>query len=131
MVAAIATFYTDTRFILDAATIYACLGVRQGSPTSCFLFTLYVNGIITELKRRCGLDGYLGWLHSLLLMDDTVLLATTREKCEEKFSVLLDFCHDFGMEINASKTKFMVINGTSEDRYPLSVGGVQVQNCDS
>ena len=50
---------------------------------------------------------------------------------KKKYSVLLDFCHDFGMEINASKTKFMVINGTSEDRYPLSVGGVQVQNCDS
>lgn len=44
-------------------------------------------------------DGFLGLMHVLLLMDDTVVLSTSREKCMEKFPVVLDYCHDNGMEI--------------------------------
>ena len=131
MVAAIATLYADTRFVLGAATILACVGVRQGSPTSCFLFTLYVNGIIRDLKEKCGTDGYLSLLHSLLLMDDTVLLSTTREGCFNKFKILVDFCRRSGMQINQSKTMFMVINGDEEDRHPIRTGDVEINNCSS
>ena len=35
------------------------------------------------------------------------------------------------MVINASKTKFMVINGNVKDREPLVYGNIVVQNCDS
>ena len=54
-------------------------------------------------------------------MDDTVLLASDREKCLEKVDILLDFCNDSGMVINEGKTKFMVINGTDMDRHDLIV----------
>ena len=38
--------------------------------------------------RLCGQDGYPGWLHTLLLVDDTVILATTREKAIEEATVI-------------------------------------------
>jgi hypothetical protein len=53
--------------------------VPQGSPSSCFLFTLYVNKLITSMKERCQLDSYLGWLHTLMLMDDTIYSAFYRK----------------------------------------------------
>ena len=64
-------------------------------------------------------------------MGDTILLATSRERCIEKLDILCEFCSRSGMVINASKTKFMVINGNVKDREPLVYGNIVVQNCDS
>ena len=121
MMSAIASIYKCTRMILRTAIITASLGVRQGSPTSCLLFVLGVNELIQKLKQREP-DGFLGWLHSMIMMDDTILLATSRERAEEKLTVLKDFCRTSGMVINREKTKFMVINGNVEDRNPLRCG---------
>ena len=41
------------------ALITASVGVRQGSPTSCLLFLLFVNDLIKMFKERCGPDGFL------------------------------------------------------------------------
>ena len=109
MILAIATMYSNTSMVLGAAIISATLGVRQGSPTSCFLFTCYLNDLVRDMKQ-CPMDGFLRWIHCLLLMDDTVLLATTREECRRKVRILYDFCQRSGMEMNQTKTKFMCIN---------------------
>ena len=63
------------------------------------------------LKDRCAPDGFLKWLHALMLMDDTVILATSRERLIEKLYILDEFCESHGMIINESKTKFIVIHG--------------------
>ena len=63
-------------------------------------------------------------------MDDTDILATSRQACLAKSQVLLDFCSCTGMEINASKTKLIIINGTDSDRATLRLGDVIVENCD-
>ena len=60
----------------------AAIGVRQGSPTSCLLFTIFVNDLITMIKGGCGIDGFHRWLHIIVLMDDTVHLSTTRQGME-------------------------------------------------
>ena len=67
-------------------------------------------------------------------MDDTVILATTRERAIEKIIILKDFCESAGMVINESKTKFMAINGNAADREVIVVGGNEVlaiQHCDT
>ena len=131
MVKAIAAVYHSTKMMLRKAMITTSIGVRQGSPTSCFLFTLLVNDLIKNLKDQCSADGYLGWLHVLMLMDDTAILASSRERALEKVKILSDFCAESGMVINQSKTKFMVINGDEDDRDTLKVEGMEIQNCDS
>ena len=131
MTRAIAAIYTNTKMILETATITASLGVRQGSPTSCLLFTLLVNDLIRAMKTRCAPDGYLNWLHVLMMMDDTIILATTRQRMEEKARVLLDFCNQSGMLMNAAKTKFMVINGNDNDQRVLKLDDIVIGNCTS
>ena len=110
MLHAIKSLYRISKSIIGGAIISANRGVPQGSPSSCLLFTLYVNKLITMIKQRCQPDGYLGWLHTLMLMDDTVILATNKQHCLEKLTILMDYTVEYGMKINESKTKFMALN---------------------
>ena len=109
MLFAIGTMYKVTKSIFGTAVITAAIGVRQGSPTSCFLFNSFVDTLIVMFKQRCDNDGFLSWLHVLMLMDDTVILATSRRKLEEKLNILWEYCDTHGMLVNTDKTKFMVI----------------------
>ena len=134
MIRAIATVYQTTKMILRTAIVTASIGVRQGSPTSCLLFTLVVNDLIRSMKEKCPPDGWLEWLHLLMLMDDTVLLATTRERAEQKIRILTEFCHVSGMAINQDKTKFMVINGKPVDKEAITTRDdndyeITIENC--
>ena len=76
-------------------------------------------------------DGYLGALHILMLMDDTILFASTKENLVKKFGICQDFCEEYGMSINETKTKFMVINGTAKDRESIQSRGLTVKYCKS
>ena len=129
MLLALVAMYKLTKCIIGVATVTATVGVRQGSPTSCFLFTIYVNTLIRMLKDRCGEDGFLGWLHSLMLMDDTVIMATSRERLLVKLDVLHEYCISHGMVINEDKTKFMVINGNEMDRGDIDFHDTVIKHC--
>ena len=130
MLCALISMYKITNSIMGMAVISAIVGVRQGSPTSCFLFVMYVNDLIRNLKEKCAPDGFLKCLHVLMLMDDTVILATSRERLIDKLNILNDFCDTYGMIMNESKTKFMVINGSQHDKLSLRIGDIVIQHCD-
>ncbi len=127
MLAALVAMYSVTESMIGGTAMTAALGVRQGSPTSCLLFIVFMNKLIRMLKRSYESDGFLDWLHTLMLMDDTVLLSTTREGMINKVTILKIFCSDYGMIISASKTKFFVIGGSQEEAEPLRVGGISYQ----
>ncbi len=118
MLTAIKTMYKCTKNILKStATIDASIGVRQEAPSSCLLFLLYIDQMVRMLKRAVQTDGFLGSLHTLLLMDDAVILTTSRDMCVKKLNVICNFCRKSGMVINENKTKFFVINGEDHDRH--------------
>lgn len=129
MLSAIASMYQTSWSAIGEMRAEATAGVRQGAPSSIFFFTFYVNDLIRRLKAL-GEDGYLKWLHSFMLMDDTVILATSKEKLEQKLNILNTFCQSHGFQINQSKTKFMVIGGSGRDREPIISGRVTIANCD-
>ena len=106
MLRAIMAMYKSTKNILNSAVLDASIGVRQGAPSSCLLFVLYINEMVKMLKRTIPTDGCLGSLHTLLLMDDAVILSTSREMCLRKFEIVCRFCRESGMVIN-EKTKFL------------------------
>ena len=62
-------------------------------------------------------------------MDDTVLLSTSRANMVRKLSLLCQFCRNYGMKVNETKTKFMVICGSDADRLPMIVDGLVVNHC--
>ena len=100
MLSALLNMYKNTYNILNSTKISTSSGVRQGAPTSCLLFTTYVDKMVRMIKESMQNDGFLGRLHVLMLMDDTVIMATSREKCLKKLEALLNFCDEYGMMIN-------------------------------
>ena len=126
MIKAIQSVYRCTKNVLKTAIIDATIGVRQGAPSSCLLFIIYIDEMVKMIKRAIGNNGFLGMLHALLLMDDTVVLATSRDMCEAKFKIILKYGNEFGMGVNAKKTKFFVINGSDHDKIPIQVDSVKI-----
>ncbi len=106
------------------------IGVRHGSPTSCVLFIIYVNEFIALIKNNCGMDGFLTWLHILMLMNDTVLFST-RHSMEYKLRLLNEHCQDYGMLVNNKKIKFFALNCSPEERRSFTVGEMVVDWCES
>ena len=131
MLSVLVAMYGVTQSIIGTAVITTVIGVRQGSPTSCFLFILYVNDLIKLIKETCEPDGFLSWLHILILMDDTVLLATSRVNITKKVDLLVRFCKKYGMVINENKTKLMVINGSFVDKQPILVDRIAIKHTDT
>ena len=129
MLAALVYMYKVTHSILGVAVISAVIGVRQGSPTSCFFFILYVNVLIRKIKLESGPDSFLEWLHLLMLMDDTVIFASSRERLILKLNILDNYCQTHGMQMNESKTKFMVINGSGSDMLPIKLSDITMKIC--
>ena len=66
--------------------------------------------MIELIKQRCLIDDILSWLYVLVMMDDTVILSTTREGRINKIQIMHEFCRSYVMIVNNSKTKFMVLN---------------------
>ena len=130
MIVALIAMYQVTDSVIGSAVVSAAIGVRQGSPTSCLLFIIFVNDLIYIFKENSGLDGFLTWLHVLVLMDDTVLLATSRNNMIKKIELLNQFCVSHGMVVNARKTKFFVIGGNEEDKSVIRINDLIVEPCE-
>lgn len=110
MLCAVAGMYQVTQSVVGTAVLTVAVVVRQGSPTSCILFMLYVNDLIKLIKENCPDDGFLKRLHLLILMDDTVLLSATRTRMKEKLSLMKQY-YDVVVvvvvvRVNLAKTNF-------------------------
>ncbi len=115
--------------VVGTASFTTTLGVRQGSPTSCLLFIIYINELVKMIKERCMPERFLHWLHVLVLMDDTVLLSTNRANLITKAEILDQFCKDYSMIVNNDKTKFFVIHGEDGDAGTIRVNDLVIENC--
>ena len=124
----LAAIYANIKMVFKLATIATSMGVRQGAATSCMLFIIYLD-VMVKMINGVDDDKFLKSCHALLLMDDTVLLATSRERLIQKFKIVQEFCTMYGMSINISKTKFMVINNDMNDKIPIILGGLTVKYC--
>ena len=128
MLTALVSGLSDTRSLLNNMMVESSIGLRQGGSSSCFLFTLFVNPL-TRALNALGPDGFLENHHVLLLMDDTVIFATSREKMQAKLDILHDYCTQYGMEVNVSKTKFIAINANND--MPFRLGDLNIESTDT
>ncbi len=115
--------------MVGTALFTTTLGGRQGSPTSCLLFIIYINELVKMIKEWCMPEIFLDWLHVLVLMDGTVLLLTSQANLFRKVEVLKQFCRDYSMTANNDKTKFFVINGEDGDAGTIHVNRLAIEHC--
>ena len=87
------------------------LGLRQGEIMSPVLVSLFLEDLELSLSNR-GNDGLsINDIYIMLLQfaDDMVLLGESPRDLQNSLDSLLDFCISWGLEVNSTKTKIMVI----------------------
>jgi hypothetical protein len=103
----------NTQNIIGECTFRSTAGVRQGGATSCCLFTFYIDIINKSLQEKCEPDGYLQKTHTLMLMDDTAILATNRKSLEQKMAIVKQCCDHINMILHPTKCQYLTV-GTND-----------------
>ena len=125
-------------------------GLRQGCTMAPVLFNIFmwavvarwqewirdVPGVGFELRYHCEADLYhkSRRLDSFLRLtesqfaDDSALFAMAREGAEQALVLFVDTAAEFGLTVNATNTKFLVVGDgvTAADRAPMSLGGIDI-----
>lgn len=86
-------------------------GVRQGDALSPMLFNIYVNDIPKMLLTQPTCAPSLGdtKVPCLLYADDMILMSKTAEGLQTQLDMLDNFCNEWFLEINPTKTQTMCI----------------------
>ena len=98
-------------------------GVRQGGPSSCALFTYYVDCMIKSINEY-GPDGWLGVLHCLMQMDDTAVFATSRQSFIDKLKRSKQCSDKIKQSMHPVKSKFFTVN--VDDKEPIYLDNVKI-----
>uniref|UniRef100_A0A8D9DT62 Craniofacial development protein 2 n=1 Tax=Cacopsylla melanoneura TaxID=428564 RepID=A0A8D9DT62_9HEMI len=86
-------------------------GVRQGCPLSPYLFNLFIEAAINEVKENTlGVIINGQQFHSIRFADDIALLANSEEDINQMLNCLDTTLNKFKLKINAKKTKAMVVS---------------------
>ena len=96
---------------------------ETGSSKNCPLFTCFIDETVKALKQT-GPDSWLEDLHCLLLMDDTVIFASSRDKLKEKLCALKRCTDLLGMVIHPNKSKFISV--IANDTEPVKIDDVSI-----
>ena len=83
-------------------------GTEQGHPLSPDLFKFFLSDLskLLEIKDCPSLSNIP--ISHLLWADDLILLALTPEAAQKQLNILANFCNEWGIEVNQSKTKCVV-----------------------
>ena len=72
------------------------------------LFSLYINSLVDQLKStNCGIECAGEIIPGLHFADDTALLAPDKSGIKKSLDVLVEWCRDWGVKINVSKSGIM------------------------
>ena len=90
-------------------------GVRQGCVMSPWLFNVYMDGVIREMKAKSGVLGAKlmneesEWrMITSLFADDTVLFAESEEELQRVVNEFYEVCKRRKLKVNCDKSKVMV-----------------------
>ncbi len=70
--------------------------------------------------KEFGHDGFLYMLHLLMLMDDTVIFATSRKALEQKLALLMETTVALHMSCHPVKSKFMTVNTSDTELFIIN-----------
>jgi hypothetical protein len=123
------TYISDRRMYVDVANsnsdcVPVTRGVPQGSIFGPLLFNVYYNGISSKFEPR----------NVTLFADDTAIVSSATNtpgllhSMQQSLSITYSHLAQLRMELNASKTQFMIFR-SADTTMSLSVEGQTVKQC--
>ena len=103
-------------------------GVRQGCIMSTWLFNVYMDGMVKEVKMRLGRRGENGDYLDLLYADDLVLCGESKEDLRAMVGWFVEVCRKRGLKVNAGKSKVIVMNREKGLEYEVHIDGVHLEH---
>ncbi|GFR61587.1 endonuclease-reverse transcriptase [Elysia marginata] len=101
-------------------------GVRQGCILPPSLFNLYSEYLLQEaIYEKSGILINGVNINTIRYADDTVILAESEEQLQAVLDRIVDKCKEYGMEINAKKTKTMHV-GRDTKALTITVGNAML-----
>ena len=99
-------------------------GVRQGCILSPCLFNIYTEYLIREaLEDGEGININGQNITNIRYADDTIILAESEQQLQHMIDKLDATCEQYGMAMNAKKTKTMIVEKTPEKQCEVNVKG--------
>ena len=107
------------------------LGIKQGGINSPDFFSVYFDDL-TKLLRKQGIGCFIGFtfLASIFYADDICLLAPTRSALQKMINTCADYCKDFGLSFNSTKSKVMMFSKMSVNYdlvEPIYINGTAIE----
>lgn len=105
-------------------------GVRQGCILSPLLFNLYSDRIFKEALEElgnCGIKVNGIPITTIRYADDTVILSDSIENLQTLFNKINVVGVKYGLNINSSKTKFMIVSRTEHNNLKLEHNGIPLE----
>ena len=109
-----------------------CIGTEQGHPMSPELFKCFIHELSLQLDQtdvdECPKLDETPISH-LLWADDLVLMSLSKDGLQQLLNVLFQYCADWGLSVNISKTAVMVFNRSGKllkESLTLSFGDTQL-----
>ena len=100
------------------------VGLRQGCVMSPWLFNLFIDAVMKEVREKAGDVGVTLWderrniewkVDWLMFADDTVLLGDSEEKLERLVQEFGRVCRRRKLSVNETKSKIMKIGKNGEE----------------
>lgn len=106
------------------------VGVFQGDNLSPNLFNIFINDITKIFDSSCApitIGSRL--INSLLYADDLLLMSETEEGLQSSMNKVLEYCNEWGLDINFKKSKIMVFNkGSRVTTTKFYIGNSLIEN---
>merc|ERR1711994_458538 len=84
-------------------------GVKQGGVLSPIFFSLYINGMIKEIKKlKIGIKIKNAVIAILLYADDIVLIAEAQKDLQLMLNTVTEFCYQWRCRINNKKSQVVI-----------------------
>ena len=105
-----------------SSTFYVGNGVKQGGVLSPVLFTVYLDGLIDQLKKKglgCHFSGH--FVGCFIYADDITLLSPSRNALNNMLDVCKEYAEAYDILFNATKTKCMFFDRTHSTLFDKDI----------